>query len=156
MELYHGSNVIVKKPTIFISNRKLDFGGGFYLTSSLEQAQRWAKLKFKRRKRGKAFISIFEFDENNPSLKILKFNNPSKEWLGYVSNNRNRTDFHDDYDIVIGPVANDVTSPVLKLYFTGVYDEEETIKRLLPQRLKDQYAFKTNKALNHLKFKGVK
>ena len=32
---------------------------------------------------------------------------------------------------------------------------EETIKRLLPQKLKDQYAFKTVKALNYLKFKEV-
>lgn len=33
--------------------------------------------------------------------------------------------------------------PVIKLYFSGIYDEDETIKRLLPQKLKDQYAFKS-------------
>ena len=38
----------------------------------------------------------------------------------------------------------DRTAPVPAAYFAEIYDEAETIKRLLPQKLKDQYAFKTN------------
>lgn len=53
-------------------------------------------------------------------------------------------------DVVIGSVANDRTMPVIKLYFSGIYDEAETIKRPLPQKLKDQYAFKSEKALKAL------
>ena len=71
-------------------------------------------------------------------------------WLKFVANNRNVENFTNDSDIVIGPVANDRTMPVIKLYFSGIYDEDETIKRLLPQKLKDQYAFKTEKALKAL------
>ena len=33
MELYHGSNISVEKPKIIQSERALDFGEGFYLTS---------------------------------------------------------------------------------------------------------------------------
>ncbi|MCF0238369.1 MAG: DUF3990 domain-containing protein, partial [Sphaerochaetaceae bacterium] len=62
---------------------------------------------------------------------------------------------NDDYDIVIGPVANDKTMPVISLYFSGVYDIEETIKRLMPQKLQDQYAFRTEKALKALRFLEV-
>lgn len=39
--------------------------------------------------------------------------------------------------------------------FAGVYSEEEAIKRLLPQRLRDQYAFKTKSALDALVFSEV-
>ncbi len=67
-----------------------------------------------------------------------------------MSNNRNVKGFTDDSDIIIGSVTNDRTMPVLKLYFSGIYDEKETIKRLLPQKLKDQYAFKTERALKAL------
>ena len=67
-----------------------------------------------------------------------------------MANNRNVENFADDSDIVIGPVANDRAMPVIKLYFSGIYDEDETIKRLLPQKLKDQYAFKSEKALKAL------
>lgn len=80
----------------------------------------------------------------------MRFETPSVEWLRFVANNRNVDGFRDDADIVIGPVANDRTMPVIKLYFSGIYDEEETIKRLLPQKLTDQYAFKTEAALGAL------
>ena len=55
-----------------------------------------------------------------------------------------------------GPVANDNTMPVLNLYFAGAYTEEEALRRLLPQRLRDQYALKTEAALSALRFKEVR
>lgn len=124
---------------------------GFYLTSSYEQAERWALLTAKRRGEGKQIITSYDLDEEMLSfLKVKRFDEPSVEWLKFVSNNRNIKDFADNSDIVIGPVANDRTMPVIKLYFSGIYDETETIKRLLPQKLTDQYTFKSEKALKAL------
>ena len=54
-----------------------------------------------------------------------------------------------------GPVANDQTMPVIDLYLNGMYDIDEAIKRLLPQRLKDQYVFKTTKAISLLECREV-
>ena len=45
--------------------------------------------------------------------------------------------------------------PVIDLYLEGMYDEAEAIKRLLPQKLKDQFTFKTEKALALLEFEAV-
>lgn len=42
MILYHGTNIIVKKPHPVEQNRYLDFGFGFYTTSNLEQARNFA------------------------------------------------------------------------------------------------------------------
>ncbi len=156
MILYHGSNIVVEKPKILASDRRLDFGTGFYLTSSYEQAERWAFLTVKRRGVGKPIITSYDFDNKLLStLKVTKFEEASAVWLKFVSNNRNIRDFKDESDIVIGPVANDKTMPVIKLYFSGIYDEDETIKRLLPQKLKDQYAFKSEKALEAFVFSEV-
>ena len=58
MILYHGSNIAVTEPQIIVSNRALDFGAGFYTTSSEEQAIRWAKLQALRRGKG---ISALRF-----------------------------------------------------------------------------------------------
>ncbi|WP_455010597.1 DUF3990 domain-containing protein [Oribacterium sinus] len=41
MKLFHGSNVVVQTPKILSGLRALDFGAGFYLTSSRLQAQKW-------------------------------------------------------------------------------------------------------------------
>lgn len=156
MILYHGSNVAVKNPRIIVSDRRLDFGTGFYLTSSYEQAARWAELTTLRRGSGEKTITSFEYDEAcAETMNRLVFTEPNADWLRYAANNRTNDNAEDDYDIVIGPVANDRTSPVIAAFFAGIYTEEETIRRLLPQKLKDQYAFKTEKALKLLKFKEV-
>ena len=74
--------------------------------------------------------------------------------MKYVANNRKNIYQNNNYDLVIGPVANDNTMPVISLYLENVLNEEETVKRLLTQKLKDQYVFKTKKSLEYLKFKG--
>lgn len=153
MRLFHGSNVEVTTPKLMPRVRALDFGRAFYLTSNLEQASRWARTSVLRRGEGTAVVSVYEFDEVAASvLRMLHFDEPNAVWLQYVT--RNRTGFADDadYDIVAGPVANDNTMPVLNLYFKGAYSEEEALRRLLPQRLKDQYALKTESALACLTF----
>lgn len=88
-------------------------------------------------------------------MKILKFDYANEEWLKYISKNRTSRIFDEKLDIVIGAVANDDTMPILNLYLNGIYDEKEALRRLLPQKLKDQYAFKTEKALEKLKFLEV-
>ena len=89
MKLYHGSNVEIKNPKILESDRKFDFGTGFYLTTSYEQAEKWAVLTVKRRNYGKPFISVFEYDEGGSNeLSVLKFQNADEKWLRFVSANR--------------------------------------------------------------------
>ena len=43
MICYHGSDTVVDSPKILEPKRPLDFGGGFYVTTSQEQAKNWAK-----------------------------------------------------------------------------------------------------------------
>ena len=49
MILYHGSNVEVRRPRVLTTNRSLDFGAGFYTTSNLDQAKRWAQVPIRNR-----------------------------------------------------------------------------------------------------------
>ncbi|MBR1608452.1 MAG: DUF3990 domain-containing protein [Kiritimatiellae bacterium] len=157
MFLYHGSNVPVSRPVLMPLVRALDFGAGFYLTTDFDQAARWARTSVLRRGSGVASVSSFELaDEAIAMLKVLRFSGPDADWLRFVSRNRNERIDDSGYDIVAGPVANDNTMPVLNLYFSGVYTEEEALRRLLPQRLRDQYAMKTAAALSFLRFKEVR
>lgn len=157
MILYHGSNVAVKKPEIIISNRALDFGAGFYTTSDEKQAKRWAQLQVFRRRKGIPTVTIFEFDENTAEkLSVLKFEYAGREWLNYVTQNRKGIYSGVKYDIVIGPVANDNTMPVINDYMTGTINEETALLLLKPQKLSDQYAFLTWKGLSSLKYSEVR
>ena len=156
MKLYHGSNVPVEIPKILLSKKAKDFGTGFYLSSDFEQTKKWANNVTNRRGVGKPLVSVYEVNEKYlKNLDILEFKYPNNEWLHFISDNRKNIYVGKDYDIVIGPVANDNTMPVINLFVSGFLDEEYAIKMLLPQKLKDQYTFKTEKALQLLKFTEV-
>ena len=156
MILYHGSDVEVKEPMLLKVQRELDFGKGFYTTSDLEQAAKWAKRTAKRRGVDKAFVTVYEVNEDElKNIRLLSFDLPNVEWLNLVVKNRKGEYIAGDWDIISGPVADDQTAQVIDLYLEGAYDEEEAIRRFLTQRLKDQYAFKTNEALKLLIFKEV-
>lgn len=154
--LYHGSNVAVDMPKILPNLRALDFGGGFYLTSSYAQAERWAKVIFKRRQAGQPIVNIYTFDDELAiALNVLQFKDANADWLEFVVNNRKALKVF-DYDIVVGPVANDATLPVIDDYMDGRYTQEEAVRRLLPQNLTDQYAFCSEVSLGYLTYQGSK
>lgn len=88
-------------------------------------------------------------------LNVIRFDSPDINWLRFVSRNRNERFDDSGVDVVAGPVANDNTMPVLNLYFKGAYTEDEALRRLVSQRLKDQYAMKTESALSVLRFREV-
>lgn len=155
MRLYHGSNITVEHPVIREKLRALDFGAGFYLTSSLQQAVKWAKTVARRRRKGDATLNIYEMNERELiALKVMRFETANADWLEFIVKNRKEMILGKSYDLVIGPVANDSTLPVIDDYMDGVYTKEEAVKRLLPQNLTDQYAFLTNEALRTLTFEG--
>ena len=154
MILFHGSNQVVESPCLMPKARALDFGQAFYLTTDFSQAAKWAKTAVLRRGEGVATVSSYSIDEARlAKLQWLKFDGPTAEWLRFVSRNRIEDKDDSEADVVSGPVANDNTMPVLNLFFKGAYTESEALQRLLPQRLRDQFAFKTELAISCLSFK---
>ena len=151
MTIYHGSDTPVKNPRILISNRLLDFGEGFYSTSSLEQAQRWAKRVRERNKTKEEVVSIYEFDADKAEkdLKIIKFDSPDSKWLHFISSCRSGKEAGLEYDIVIGPVANDNVYATIQLFETGLLSEAETVIRLKVEQIFDQILFHTEKSLQY-------
>ena len=98
MESYHGSTVIVKKPEIRIEKFNKDFYFGFYCTVMKQQAIRWA-TRF-----GNGIVNVYEYNPND-SLKILKFEKMTEEWLDFIIACRSGTPH--DLDIVEGPMVDD-------------------------------------------------
>jgi hypothetical protein len=159
MLIYHGSADIVEAPEIRAPNRTLDFGLGFYTTSNMEQASTFAGMVVARMKKaGKTpkgkYVNIYNFnyEANSNKLSILTFKSAGYEWLTFVAANRVGHSVRDDYDLIIGPVANDRVYRVLTAYDLGVYDENEALRRIKAFDLYDQYVFKTEKALKYLFF----
>lgn len=92
MKLYHGSTEIVQYPTILDSQRLLDFGKGFYTTTNVEQAEKWALIKRNRiGAEAKSFVTVYELDDHllhDVKFKVKTFNAANEEWLDFVVRNR--------------------------------------------------------------------
>jgi hypothetical protein len=153
MKLYHGSTEQIETPRMIKSNRFMDFGQGFYTTTSLEQAVRWAQIKKQRNQSPKAYVNIYEVDDRFPEglANVLQFPCADKAWLEFIINNRRGQGTH-QYDCVKGAVADDTLYETLSLYESGVLSVEETVKRLKVHRLFDQISFHNDNALSKLKF----
>lgn len=152
MRLYHGSIEIVETPEIRISNRTLDYGSGFYLTTSREQAENWVRRKFKAGiERG--WVNVYEYDlDIENSLSVLFFDKPDERWLDFVMANRMNKDFQHNYDIVKGPVANDRVYAAFALFEAGLLSKESLILELKAYRLVNQLLLHTNQALKTIQF----
>ncbi len=154
MILYHGTNEDIETIDLTKGLRHKDFGKGFYVTPDKATAIRMAKKKA-RLFGGTATLIIYEMDDTVflSDLKIKIFpENACVEWLLFVDANRDRkneTPIH-DFDIVIGPIANDGVVLQLTNYREGIYSPEEVARLLQDRYLDQQYYFGTERALSFL------
>ena len=152
MILYHGSFQEVSNPDLEHSRPNVDFGRGFYTTPIYDQAIKWSE-KFKNRG-WSGIISSYTIDEHYfEILKVLSFETYSEEWLDFILNCRSGKDVS-DYDIVIGGVANDKVFNTVELYFDGLIDKNEALKRLRYEEPNLQICFRSMEALSRLHFEG--
>ena len=84
MKVYHASKYIIESPDIKHSRDLLDFGKGFYLTSLIEQAKKYAqRFLFQG---DKAYLNQHVLDEDIRQIyKIREFSGYNEEWLDFVS-----------------------------------------------------------------------
>lgn len=145
MTLYHGSYMEIPKPDILHSRVNVDFGRGFYVTPLWKQAQKWCQ-KFEGKGK-RAFVSVYTLDERAlAEYKVLKLEVYSEEWLDFVLTCRRGEDVS-DYDIVMGGVANDKVFNTVELFFDGLIDKKEAIKRLQYEKPNFQIAFRSQEVI---------
>lgn len=170
--LYHGSYAQISQIDMNKCRPGKDFGRGFYVTSSYEQAKSFVPLSINKQvKEGNlppdysmGCISVFKFHMME-DVAIHTFDDADKEWLHFVASNRRNTlfpevrKFYEEFDVIGGKIANDRTARTLQLYITGGYGElgsqtadDIAIMTLLPNRLEDQFCFRSNMAILTLEF----
>ena len=158
MKLYHGSNFEVKNPGILTTLRTGDFGRGFYTTSSIKQARRWAQIRARQAEIDIGIVSIFEVDDTifeNHLLSVKTFTTANDEWLDFVLANRMDVAYEHQFDLVRGPVANDRVYACLNALEEGLAERATVLKRLKTFVLADQILFHTSQSLQFLSFAAI-
>ena len=153
MKIYHGSIEKVESPEIRESNRTLDYGQGFYTTTSYEQAEAWVRRRMNEKRTSRGYVCVYELDERAlQNLNTLIFDQPTEAWVDFVMQNRTQKGYVHEFDIVQGPVANDRVYAAFALYEGGLINKQALIAELKAYKLVDQYLFHTEKALHTLTF----
>ena len=154
MKLYHGTNKDFDKIDLLKSKPNKDFGRGFYLSADYGQALDMAKVKVEQLEPGNPMVQVYEIADNAwEDLRVLRFENVSEEWAKFILLNRNNPmplPAH-DYDVVIGPIANDRVGVQLWRYENHSIDLPTLVRKL--QYMKGvtiQYFFGTERAIKQL------
>lgn len=155
MILYLGTNQDFGEIDLRRSKPNKDFGQGFYLSREYTQAMDMAKTKVEQLESGVATVLTYEADEAQmESLRVLRFDDYSEEWAKFILLNRNnssRQPAH-DYDIVIGPIANDRVGVQLWKYETQAIDLPTLVHNLRNMKgITFQYFFGTERAIKILR-----
>lgn len=179
MLLYHGSYAAIDKIELNKCAPGKDFGRGFYVTEDFEQAKGFIRNSLKKAKnigvipqdRRYGYVTVFRYHSQD-DIPCYNFETTDKNWLWFVSMNR-RSQLAGKFrkvideellnaEIVVGKIANDTTNPTIITYLNGLFGDIEseeavnfTIGRLLPNRLKNQYCFLSERAVQCLEIVEV-
>lgn len=122
--LYHGTASEIQQVDVKLGRERKDFGKGFYMAISKSQAIGMMHKKYRevvRRSKGK---------QDDADL----------EWLDFVLMCREKGGMPHNYDMVVGPTADDDTAFCLKAYWDGLYGKagSDAAKRILLNNLETE------------------
>lgn len=155
--LYHGTDRPFNVFNFQYAKGFKDFGRGFYLTTSLRQAQKWAQ----NRAREKSVAYIYEYSLSIDSLQqmsVLELLQYNEQWLDFITESRMRGT-ETDYDVIYDKMADNqypALADTLRKYDAGQITAKEAISQIRwVNDTGDQYCFKNEHAVSLLKRERV-
>ena len=144
--LFHTGYNIIEKPDVHYGRKNADFGQGFYTTDDVNFAHRWA------REQDGCDIIVNHYELDDSTLKVKEFKRDS-EWFRYIfSNRRMMPDLYSDYDLIIGPIANDTIYETFGIITSGLLTRKQSLELLMIGPLYEQTVIKSDKAARQLKW----
>ena len=167
--LYHGSQDVVREPSLAKANPRNDYGRGFYCTPDLELAKEWA---CKRKLDG--YANEYVLDTTGlQKLDLLDGSYTALHWIALLLNNRSFTlnseyaaamrelvldRFLIDltpYDIVVGYRADDAYFSFAESFVEGTLSVRGLERALGLGNLGEQTVLVSSKAFEQLTFKAA-
>ena len=115
-----------------------------------------AKIKVLQLEYGQPIVNTYSFNENllkDGTLRVKRYYDYTKDWAEFiVANRKNNTNMPiHDYDVVIGPIADDRIGVQLWQYESKMIDLETLMNRLkYIKGITIQYYFGTDKSIKYL------
>ena len=156
--VYHGSDKIIDKPAHNGGRKFSDFGLGFYITTNIEMAKSLAS----RKKEKGSYVNKYML--NTEGLNSLTFD-LDINWILFIAFNRGLILNNEikkildekyaginDYDVIIGPTADDRMFDTLNLFFSNSITLTHCLQALNSMDLDVQYNVRSDKGINAMSF----
>lgn len=162
MRLFHSTQHYFDTPDTKHSAGKNDFGNGLYTTPN----ERYARFHMEKIRETQNYELIeYTFDDElaqADGLRIIRFKKDA-EWARFIMANRTNNEKilgqWGEYDVAIGPSADDEIEKVVEYYSLcsdrGAVDWDEIIKRLDPDSYGEQVLFHTERSVSKRYLKEV-
>ena len=146
IKLYHTGFEKIEQPDIHIGRANADFGQGFYLSDNGDFSRRWA-----RSRRGETtWLNTYTLALDG--LQVKRFERDA-EWFDYIFHNRSGyPDALSEYDVIVGPIANDTIYDTWGISTSGLLSREQSLRLLMIGPVYRQTAIKTERAASRLRF----
>ena len=97
-------------------------------------------------------MNVYELDNNLEGFSRIFFEAYDGQWLDYVTACR-KGQPHPAYDIIEGGIADDQVFDTIDLYFSGIYNREQTLNQLQYKHPNHQLCISNQSLLDkHLHF----
>ena len=144
--LYHVGFQEIRQPDIHIGRSTADFGQGVYLSPDEAFSRRWART----RKGEDTWLNVYSLLTDDLAVKTLE---RDEAWFDYIFHNR--AGYRDSlaaYDVITGPIANDILYDTWGITTSGLLKPAEALHILSAGPEYTQTVLKTEKAASHLHF----
>lgn len=149
MIVYHGTTMVLKEPDVAFSKKYLDFGKGFYVTTYQEQAEKWA-LRKGVRKQMPSYVNVYEMVDDLISFNVLSFEQENEKWLDFVCACRRGDKEYQNYDMIIGSVADDDVFKTVDMYYRGLWNKEKALEELRYYKMNNQICIVNQEVLERV------
>ena len=155
--LYHSTAEKFENIDVFKGRNNKDFGKGFYIAVAKNQAIGMMHKKYREALLRRPNAPKDRFSETLYEIKIdVKYAN-DEEWFDFILMCREKGGLPHNFELVIGPTADDDTMVCLNSYWRGFYGEvgsDEAKEKLLgflePENLGTQYFVGKQEIANRL------
>lgn len=146
MRCYHTGHHELRNPDIRIGRKNADFGQGFYLSPSDAFAGKWVR----EQRDLEAYVNTYELDLSG--LKVLRLQR-NETWFDYIFRNRaGLSDRYGEYDLILGPIANDTIYTTFGVFTSGLLPKEQVLSLLQIGPSYEQIVIKTDRARRQLRW----
>jgi hypothetical protein len=154
MKLFHGTTKEFTIPDPMKGRKGTDFGVGFYLTDNERMADDWLKGEENKH------VNEYELTLSEiPSCKlhIRRYEKATIEWAKFVYNNRRVKKTSGNYDIIIGPLADNALNKWFAKIDKNQITWEELADKIEFKKYRSlQFCFKTAKSVKLLEYANRK